>query len=203
MRSEVIIMRALQKFGREVIGIGERWVEEEMKEYVRGDICRRRVIDREMDGRGNRFGCKVGEQRCNVCQGRARGEKRKRMIVWNDEEDLRARQAIRVDEKEVQRERALYDMSNDSIEEEEGEVNQDRVRVLNDERVRVRNDERVRVGSDKRVRVLNDEDDKDYGGVQLPTSDPWVDLGVDFDMANVVQKEFEEEMAQDEQVPEI
>ena len=41
------------------------------------------------------------------------------MVVWNDEEDFGARQVRRVDEREVQRERALYDLSNDSIEEEE------------------------------------------------------------------------------------
>jgi len=157
MRSEGIIMRAVQKFSREVIGIGDRWVEGELKECVRRDVCRRRVIKREMDGRGDSFGCEVGEQKCDVCQGKAKGEKRGRMVVWNDEEDFRARQVRRVDEKEVQRGRALYDLSNDSIEGEEEEDNEDRVRVLNDDRVRVLNDERVRVLNDDRVRVLNDE----------------------------------------------
>jgi len=94
-------------------------------------------------------------------------------------------------------------LSNDSIEEEEEEDNQDMVRVLNEERVRVGNEERVRVLNDDRVRVGNDENDEDDGGVWLPTSDPGVDLGVDFDMANVGQEEFEEEMAQKEGVPEI
>ena len=42
-----------------------------------------------------------------------------------------------------------------------------------------------------RVKVLNDENDEDDGGVWLPTSDPGVDLGIDFDMA------------QKEEVPEI
>ena len=154
MRSEGIIMRAVQKFSREVIGIGERWVEEELKECVRRDVCRRKVINREMDGRGDRFGCEVGEQKCDVWKGRAKGEKRGRMVVWNDEEDFKARQVRRVDEKEVQRERALHDLSNDSIEEEEEEDNWDRVRVLNDDRVRVGNDERVRVWElQDRVRV--------------------------------------------------
>jgi len=137
MRSEGIVMRAVQRFSREVIGIGERWIEEEMKECVRKDVCRRRVINREMDRRSDRFGCDVGEQKCDVCQGRAKGEKRGRMVVWKNKEDLRARQVRRVDEKEVQRERALHDWSNDSIEEEEEEDNQDRVKVWNDDRVRV------------------------------------------------------------------
>jgi len=82
-------------------------------------------------------------------------------------------------------------LSNDSIEEEEEEDNEDRVRVLNEDR----------------VRVLNDKNDEDDGRVWLPASDPGVDLevdlGVDFDMANVGQEEFEEEMAQKEEVPEI
>ena len=98
-------------------------------------------------------------------------------------------------------------MSNDSIEEEEEEDNQDRVRVGNDDRVRVGNEDRVRVLNDGRVRVLNDKNDEDDGRVWLPASDPGVDLevdlGVDFDMANVGQEEFEEEMAQKEEVPEI
>jgi len=153
MRSEGIIMRAVQKFSREVIGIGNRWVEEELKECVRRDVCRRKVINREMDGRGDRFGHEVGEQKCDVCQGWAKGEKRGRMVVWNDEEDLRARQVRRVDEKEVQREKALYDLSNDSIEEEEEEDKQDRVKVLNDDTVGILNDDRVRVGNEDRVRV--------------------------------------------------
>ena len=78
-------MRAVQKFSREVIGIGNRWVEEEMKECVRKDVCRRRVINKEMDRRGDRFGCDIGEQKCDVCQGRAKGEKRGRMDVWDDD----------------------------------------------------------------------------------------------------------------------
>jgi len=56
---------------------------------------------------------------------------------------------------------------------------------------------------DERVRILNDEDDEDDGGFQFPTSDPGVHLGVHFDMANVGQEEFEEEMAQKEEVPGI
>jgi len=63
-----------------VIGIGEGWVESEMKEFIAADVCRRIVIDREMDGRGDRLGCKVGKQRCDVCQGRARGQKRRRVV---------------------------------------------------------------------------------------------------------------------------
>ena len=38
-------------------------------------------MDREMDGRGDRTGCEMGEERCDVCQGRPRGEKRRRIRV--------------------------------------------------------------------------------------------------------------------------
>ena len=112
-RSEGIIMRSVQRFGNQTIGIGEGWVEEEMKELVKGEVCRRKVIDREMDGRGDRWGCEIGEERCDVCQGRARGGKRRRMVVNNDEEDLRATQVVRVREREQERVNRLYDLSSD------------------------------------------------------------------------------------------
>ena len=110
-RSEGIIMRSVQKFSREVIGIGERWVEEEMREYVKGEVCRRKVIDREMDGRGDRMGCEVGELRCDVCKGQVRGGKRRRMVVNNKGDELRATQVRRIREREEERTRVLYDIS--------------------------------------------------------------------------------------------
>jgi hypothetical protein len=45
-------------------------IDKDMKEFILGDRCMRVVADREMDGRVDRLGCKIGERRCRVCRGR-------------------------------------------------------------------------------------------------------------------------------------
>ena len=186
-------MRAVQRFGTGVIGVGERWVENEMKELMGGDVCRRVVIDREMDGRGDRFGCEVGEERCDVCQGRARGRKRRRMVVWNDEEDIRPTQLMRVQERERLRERSLYDLSSDGVVEEsdveESDVEESDVEESDVEESDVEENDveendveendveeigaRVRVGMDERVRVGYR---RGGGRIELPTLNSGLEL---------------------------
>ncbi|RFN54793.1 putative ATP-dependent dna helicase q1 [Fusarium flagelliforme] len=48
---------------------GTGW-EGSTKEYVKGDGCRRVVLDRVMDGRMDRWECEEGEQPCDVCERR-------------------------------------------------------------------------------------------------------------------------------------
>ncbi|KAH6957504.1 hypothetical protein DER45DRAFT_487842 [Fusarium avenaceum] len=48
---------------------GTGW-EGSTKEYVKGDGCRRVVLDRVMDGRMDRWECEGGEQPCDVCERR-------------------------------------------------------------------------------------------------------------------------------------
>ncbi|KAH6949641.1 hypothetical protein DER45DRAFT_636635, partial [Fusarium avenaceum] len=48
---------------------GTGW-EGSTKEYMKGDGCRRVVLDRVMDGRIDRWECEGGEQPCNVCERR-------------------------------------------------------------------------------------------------------------------------------------
>ncbi|KAG7001869.1 ATP-dependent DNA helicase hus2/rqh1 [Fusarium oxysporum f. sp. conglutinans] len=36
--------------------------------YIRGDVCRRVILDSVMDGRSDREGCEEGEEVCDVCQ---------------------------------------------------------------------------------------------------------------------------------------
>ncbi|EMT67217.1 Putative ATP-dependent DNA helicase Q1, partial [Fusarium odoratissimum] len=38
-------------------------------EFTEGRVCRREVLDREMDGNIDRFGCAEGEEMCDICQG--------------------------------------------------------------------------------------------------------------------------------------
>ena len=45
------------------------------------DRCGRVSLDKEVDSRANRLGCKVGEERCNVCRGLVKG--RRRAVVIN------------------------------------------------------------------------------------------------------------------------
>ena len=37
-------------------------------EYAKGKSCRREVLDREMDGNIDRFGCIEGEEMCDICR---------------------------------------------------------------------------------------------------------------------------------------
>lgn len=79
LKSEAIIMRSftIRAGRREVVKKG--WnIEAGMQEFLDGDICRRVVLDREMDGRVDRLGCEIGEEKCDICQQRPRGEKRRR-----------------------------------------------------------------------------------------------------------------------------
>jgi hypothetical protein len=43
-----------------------------MAEFMRGDVCRRVILDEVMDGRMDRIGCEEGEEACDVCEGIAR-----------------------------------------------------------------------------------------------------------------------------------
>ena len=56
-------------------------VEEAMKTFVKGECCRRVAIDKEMDGNSERMACEVDEQRCDVCTGKPRGTRRRRIAV--------------------------------------------------------------------------------------------------------------------------
>jgi len=39
-----------------------------MKELIEGKICKRVVLDREIDGRFDRISCEIGEESCDVCR---------------------------------------------------------------------------------------------------------------------------------------
>ena len=51
-----------------------------------GKNCRRIALDKEIDkidGRTNRIGYEIGEERCDICKGNLRGTKRGRAVVEN------------------------------------------------------------------------------------------------------------------------
>ena len=52
-----------------------------MLEFLDGEKCRRIIMDREMDGRFDRRACEMGEERCDICVGKPRGKKRRRIRV--------------------------------------------------------------------------------------------------------------------------
>lgn len=63
--------------------------------YIRGDICRRVVLDSVMDGRTDREGCEQGEELCDVCQWRVdeeNGEGENDMLEDKEEYDMRQRE---------------------------------------------------------------------------------------------------------------
>jgi superfamily II DNA helicase RecQ len=78
--------------------------DEHVKEFVAGERCRRIVLDRHMDGRVDRYGCEPhnGEERCDICSGQPRGEKRRRVWVPGTEE--RGREDVSVGEEDRRRE---------------------------------------------------------------------------------------------------
>jgi superfamily II DNA helicase RecQ len=53
-------------------------LEQRAKDYLSETVCRRIVIDRYMDGRGDRRGCEVGEAWCDLCEANPRGTKRQK-----------------------------------------------------------------------------------------------------------------------------
>lgn len=59
-----------------------------MKEFIEGKIYKRVVLDREIDGRFDRLSCEVGEERCDVCKGKAGARKRRRVEIEEDIEEL-------------------------------------------------------------------------------------------------------------------
>ena len=81
MRSEAILMRKFWS-NRDIKQTLEKgWrAEEGMKDFLESVKCRRVILDKEMDGRVDRRGCEMGEERCDICRGAPRGEKRRRIV---------------------------------------------------------------------------------------------------------------------------
>jgi superfamily II DNA helicase RecQ len=98
--SEAIIMRAkwCDRNGQSKSEQGWR-AEAAMKVFLAGDSCRRIALDKHMDGRSDRLGCEMGEERCDVCRGHPRGTKRRQIVVQNADEQEEARKEARVAEK--------------------------------------------------------------------------------------------------------
>ena len=102
-RSEAILMRGywIGRDGRRAVEKGWK-TEVDMKEFIEGKVCRRVVLDREMDGRFDRTDCEVGEEMCDICRGKFGGRKRKRAIgrINEEEEELEEEEAERGENNE-------------------------------------------------------------------------------------------------------
>ena len=59
-----------------------------MKELMDGKICKRVVLDKELDGRFDRVSCEMGEERCDVCRNKTSQRKRRRIEIEDEEEEL-------------------------------------------------------------------------------------------------------------------
>ncbi len=85
LTSEAIVMRSKWQDRNGQTKVEQGWrAEPAMKTFLKGESCRRIPLDRHMDGRGDRTACEVGEERCDVCRGRPRGTKRRRIVVDNE-----------------------------------------------------------------------------------------------------------------------
>lgn len=86
--SEAIIMRSFStRDGRIIHETG--WnLERSMSMYISGSACRRSILDREIDGREDRARCEPGEKRCDICRADQRGEKRKRSMSQDQNENV-------------------------------------------------------------------------------------------------------------------
>lgn len=82
--SEAVIMRwcSMGGNGRKKTE-PDRHADEQMREFIAGEGCRRKVLDRYMDGRADRSACEPqnGEVRCDICSGQPSGSKRRRILV--------------------------------------------------------------------------------------------------------------------------
>jgi len=96
--SEATIMRARWYDHNGQVRTEQGWrAEPVMKEFLGGHQCRRIALDKHMDGRQDRTGCETGESRCDVCRGKPRGTKRRRIVAINDEEPEGLRKMARTD----------------------------------------------------------------------------------------------------------
>lgn len=88
LASEAIVMRSRWKDRNGRTKVEQGWrAETAMKAFLKGESCRRIPLDKHMDGRGDRLGCEPEEERCDLCCGRPRGTKRRRVVV-NNEADM-------------------------------------------------------------------------------------------------------------------
>lgn len=89
-KSEAIIVHGvnMDRQGREIAGEMAKWAEREMVEFVETTECRRKVMDRVMDGEVGRVGCVDGEEQCDICAGRREAA---RVVMASQEEERRAR----------------------------------------------------------------------------------------------------------------
>jgi len=79
--AEAIVLQSYRIVnGRKVLDQGFH-MEGAMQRFLGGEKCRRVSLDHDLDGRVDRIGCEVGEQRCDVCRGL--GKKKARVIVNN------------------------------------------------------------------------------------------------------------------------
>jgi hypothetical protein len=67
-KSEAIILQEVRHDGGGKAKDGGSWMEKDMDEFVTTSGCRRVVMDRVMDGRGDRVGCEEDEEKCDGCQ---------------------------------------------------------------------------------------------------------------------------------------
>lgn len=104
LESEAIIMRArwCDKNGQSKSEQGWR-AEAATKAFLAGGSCRRIALDKHMDGRPDRLGCEIGEERCDICRGQPRGTKRRRIVVQDGDEQDDATRKMRAADEEAHR----------------------------------------------------------------------------------------------------
>lgn len=103
--SEAIVLQAhwQTKSGQE-----EKWsgykLDSPAKEFLSTDTCRRIPIDRHMDGRQDRERCEAGEAKCDLCEQRPRGAKRR---VEDEAPDQLLTAAVAAEAEQARFERTL------------------------------------------------------------------------------------------------
>jgi len=75
-----------------------------MKEFLGGEVCKRVVLDREMDGRSREGGCKIDEERCDVCKGIGRKRKWVRVEREGWVEEIRGERIKQMEEMDLESE---------------------------------------------------------------------------------------------------
>jgi hypothetical protein len=62
-----------------------------MKQFILDKNCRWIALDKEIDRPASWLGCKIEEERCDICKGKLRGTRRRRVVVGNWEVILNKR----------------------------------------------------------------------------------------------------------------
>ncbi|KAK0910966.1 hypothetical protein LTR91_019977 [Friedmanniomyces endolithicus] len=120
-RSEAIVLQGTwidQRTGQRKQEQGWQ-TEAAMREFLKGEQCRRVALDRHMDGKVDCSTCGINEERCDVCSGRPRGVKRRRIVVNNSPAQDKGEGAQAAGPRQAKQQQGLQQEQQQELEQEQ------------------------------------------------------------------------------------